>query len=926
MSLMDANYTVDEHLGSESLPLKPLPIGKRLTKTIHFNETSEIDIEVWGEINEQADLRYSLTLCNEEKQFIDLRKRKIHKAMKNHYGFAAPKNYKEVPVIGIIGSGGGFRAMIAYSGVMTALSELGVIDMATYIGGLSGSAWYLSQLYSHSDWPNITPGVQREEVKNNIDHSFLWLFKTHGIAFVKEVWKKRSRGEPVSFTDLFGHLVGNTLLKNRLETKLSDQRKAINNGQCPMPLYTCLHVKKSVSAMVFHEWMEFSPFEVGLPKYGTFLKTEQFSCKFFMGCIIKEFPEPPLHFLQGIWGSAFCIQFKRLLQDDKNVDAVELMRREREELEEELKKDMDVCDVDESESSDDENLQEKGTHGEKTTGGLQRKRSKSTKLKQKTFWDSVVSRMMESRWFQSIELRAAQIFNFMRGLSLNNVFPFSPFTKTQEEENENNKDTFGGIFDLHPTHIKKLYVVDSGLTFNSPYPVLLRPQREVDIILSFDFSARPSDDTPPFKELLLAAKWAELNKVPFPPIDVSVVQKEGLKECYVFKHPWDPNCPIVLHFCLVNINFKRELRPGVPRTTQAEMDFANFSIFDDPARPYSTFKFTYTKLEFERLSKLMEYNTLLCKDMIFDNIGTCIKRRRRFSIRRPCKRKDIARLSLNSKIKAEKLAEYIAYVEKVSGLRENGEKPEKESKDEEVYDETDFAPTIRDAHGGKIRPFSSPASSLDELDDNSDCMKGPERRMRLTSEMSQVLEEGDDLEESSMATNGPGIGKGTLTRSRPIKPENLKDSVDRRAYRTMSDGASLLNGGAKTKGYIQPNSKVSESYLSKHSSQSSQTKSDDPKSASDDISDSSGSKTMSDSDFNSHLDSMSEQFGVLESGFSAQNRRTLARMNKEHNSSSESIEKLVKGNDHSIEKRNDHSNAATDLVEWIDAADRVTFL
>ena len=59
--------------------------------------------------------------------------------------------------------------------------------------------------------------------------------------------------------------------------------------------------------------------------------------------------------------------------------------------------------------------------------------------------------------------------------------------------------TFGSIFDLHPTSVKKLYVVDSGLTFNSPFPIVLRPQREVDIIISFDFSARPSDDTPPFK-------------------------------------------------------------------------------------------------------------------------------------------------------------------------------------------------------------------------------------------------------------------------------------------------------------------------------------------------------------------------------------------------------------------------------------------
>ncbi|KAH9508647.1 Cytosolic phospholipase A2 [Bulinus truncatus] len=481
-----------------------------------------------------------------------------------------------------------------------------------------------------------------------------------------------------------------------------------------------------------------------------------------------------------IWGSAFCIQFKRLLQDDKNVDPVELMRREREELEEELKKDMENCDIEESESSDDENINEKGMHGEKTTGGLQRKRSKSTKLKQKSFWDSVLSRMMETRWFQSIELRAAQIFNFMRGLSLNNVFPFSPFTKTQEEENENNKSTFGGIFDLHPTHIKKLYVVDSGLTFNSPYPVLLRPQREVDIILSFDFSARASDDTPPFKELLLAAKWAELNKVPFPPIDTSVIEKEGLKECYVFKHPWDPNCPIVLHFCLVNINFKREVRPGISRRTQDELDFANFSIFDDPARPYSTFKFTYSHLEFDRLSQLMEYNTLFCQDLIFDNIATCIKRRKRFSIRRPCKKKDIARLSLNNKIKADKLAEYITMVEQVSGINEidDSDKLLKNEAGNLHEDKTDSPAELRENFEMKHRPFSLPLK-LPEDDQSSAIQKEPSRRMRLTSDMSKLEEETEELDISpSNETNSHlGSGKGVLSRSRVLAKSPKRNNL-----------------------------------------------------------------------------------------------------------------------------------------------------
>jgi phospholipase A2 len=45
--------------------------------------------------------------------------------------------------------------------------------------------------------------------------------------------------------------------------------------------------------------MEFSPYEIGLPKYGTFMKAEHFGSKFFMGQLVRKHPEPPLHFLQG---------------------------------------------------------------------------------------------------------------------------------------------------------------------------------------------------------------------------------------------------------------------------------------------------------------------------------------------------------------------------------------------------------------------------------------------------------------------------------------------------------------------------------------------------------------------------------------------------------------------------------------------------
>lgn len=47
----------------------------------------------------------------------------------------------QVPTIAIVGSGGGFRAMVGFSGVMKALYESGVLDCATYVAGLSGSTW-----------------------------------------------------------------------------------------------------------------------------------------------------------------------------------------------------------------------------------------------------------------------------------------------------------------------------------------------------------------------------------------------------------------------------------------------------------------------------------------------------------------------------------------------------------------------------------------------------------------------------------------------------------------------------------------------------------------------------------------------------------------------------------------------------------------
>ncbi|KAK3584072.1 hypothetical protein CHS0354_014971 [Potamilus streckersoni] len=685
VKLMEANYGWDETLGLSKIDINTLEKYIWVKKTLVFNNVSEIDLEMKTEYDKDPTLRYSLALCDDEKAFLYRRREKVFEAMRQLLGEKGPECIEEVPTVSVIGSGGGFRAMVGLSGVLKALADSGIMQCTTYLCGLSGSSWHISNLYSHPDWPKMNPGDIQEEVKNNVDSSLLWLLTPQSIyRYMDRIMLKRSRGQPVSFTDFFGHMVGETLLKGRLDAKLTDMREKVADGGIPLPILTCVHVKKDRSARSFQEWVEFSPYEIGMAKYGTFMRSELFGSKFFMGKLCTQYEEPPLHFLQGIWGSAFCILFKRLLEDNRRLDPVEMIRQE-------MAKQLEENQADESSDSsesDDENSSSAKDRppkiskrenifgyndsqdvrgGAENGNGRSRIRESTRRTKNKGYWHTFLKGLFENKNFELLSTRAGRagvIHNFMRGLSLQQTYPFSPFTPQHSEDQPDLRisDDFEAVFEMHPTNVKHLYMVDAGLTFNSPYPVALRPQRRVDIILSFDFSARPSDSSPPFKELLLAEKWARIHKVPFPPIDTTVFDREGMKELYIFENPNDPHCPVVLHFPLVNIEFRKYLQPGVLRKTKEEMSFADFDIFDDPATPYSTFNFKYTHLAFDRLSKLTEFNTLWNVEEIRKVFAKCIEKKRQFPPKLPCELKDIPKLKRVSQKNKKRLSKFVSLV------------------------------------------------------------------------------------------------------------------------------------------------------------------------------------------------------------------------------------------------------------------------
>ncbi|KAJ8384505.1 hypothetical protein AAFF_G00204200 [Aldrovandia affinis] len=606
MKLMDANYVMDETLGTASYSISKVKVEQPELVPLSIGNT-KVYLEMSLQVCSSSDLRFSLALCDKEKLFRQTRRERvmlgIRKLLNMEKGSCLPTSLQEVPVIAIAGSGGGFRAMVGFSGVMKALYESGVLDCATYVAGLSGSTWYMSMLYSHPDFP--TRGLQEinQELMKSVSCSPLrLLLPQHVKQYIQALWTKKANGQPVTFTDIFGMLIGDTLIPGRMDTKLSQMQDKVSEGQCPLPLFSCLHVKPDVSELMFADWVEFSPYEIGMAKYGTFMTPDLFG--------------KPLHFLMGVWGSAFSILFNRVL-GVKDATGGSAMEEELEQIKPEHIVGEDSLDYDEE------------SHKECSAAGDEYHQHAQASWVQRM----LTSLVSDSTLFNTREGRAGKVHNFMLGLNLNTNMPVSPFgrdivfqTPVEEEGDAvTDPDEFDRIYEPLDVKSKKIHMVDSGLTFNLPYPLILRPQRGVDLIISLDFSARPSDSSPPFKELLLAEKWARMNKLPFPKIDHKVFDREGLKECYVFKPKRGvKNCPTVIHFVLANINFRNFKAPGMPRDTEQEREYADFDIFDDPETPYSTFNFQYSNRAFTQLHDLMEFNTLNNIEVIKDAIKESI--------------------------------------------------------------------------------------------------------------------------------------------------------------------------------------------------------------------------------------------------------------------------------------------------------------
>ncbi|CAJ0934146.1 unnamed protein product [Ranitomeya imitator] len=583
---------------------------------------------------EKLNVRMGFSLCDDEKLYLSKRKRIVAIKLKKLLNLDRDLEDHEIPVIAVTTTGGGgVRAMTSLYGTLSGLKKLNLLDCVTYITGASGSTWSMSKLYEDPNWSqkDLSPHIQ--DACRNVTKSKTCAFTLDRLKFYHDELSTRSKmGYKTSFTDLWGLIIESMFYdgglrlaiplaqmpdlrlrrtdpercKQRFERtptnamsmrqKLSDQRKALAHGQNPLPLCLAMNVKPNeCSTLDYKEWCEFSPYEVGLLKYGAFIRSEDFGSEFFMGRRTKALPESRICYMQGLWSNIFSINLM-----DAWYAAVSsenfwhtFTRDAVHELDRFTAWDVTVC-------RKDDDVEQDLRRRRLSSSGLSTRLVEPTNKFNRTIRDILTSRPLDG-----------EHHNFMKGLQMHKEYSthegFSTFDDTELDNSPNY---------LTPS-AEELCLVDSAYYINASFPPLLREDRKVDVLLSFDYGL--SDR---FKSVQRTKEYCIDHNICFPNVEVREEDKANPKECYVFQNCGNPKCPTIVHFPLVNDTFKLFKHPGVERLTDQEKEEGRVEL--DGRSPYRLLNPTYSEEEFHKLINITEYNVENNEKMILQALREAI--------------------------------------------------------------------------------------------------------------------------------------------------------------------------------------------------------------------------------------------------------------------------------------------------------------
>ncbi|KAI1976245.1 hypothetical protein LOZ55_004411 [Ophidiomyces ophidiicola] len=208
------------------------------------------------EIARSATVRIGEGICRKEQYFQWRRRRAIAKKLADYLGLDEDVHPDDVPVIAMCGSGGGLRALVAGTGSYLAAQEAGLWDCVMYTAGVSGSCW-LQAIY-HSSLAKQDFRTMIDHLKSRLDIHIAFppaalnlLTTTPTNKYLLRSVVEKLKSDPdadFGLVDIYGILLASRLLVPSggnvgpldRDLKLSSQRSHIDSGANPLPIYTAV--------------------------------------------------------------------------------------------------------------------------------------------------------------------------------------------------------------------------------------------------------------------------------------------------------------------------------------------------------------------------------------------------------------------------------------------------------------------------------------------------------------------------------------------------------------------------------------------------------------------------------------------------------------------------------------------------------------
>ncbi|KAF2122183.1 phospholipase-like protein A2 [Lophiotrema nucula] len=221
--------------------------------------------EIWHEANDpeinpeiiwDASVRVSSELCEEEKKFLGKRALFTKRALARYLDIPEDKIHPDdVPIIAMCGSGGGLRALVAGTSSYLSAYEQGLFDCVTYTAGVSGSCWLQTLYYSSVAERSHARLIRHLKNRLGVHIAFppdaLELLASAPTSkYLLSGIVEKAKGVPnadFGIVDIYGLLLGARLLvpKGELSVdendfKISNQRRYTDDGSHPLPIYTAV--------------------------------------------------------------------------------------------------------------------------------------------------------------------------------------------------------------------------------------------------------------------------------------------------------------------------------------------------------------------------------------------------------------------------------------------------------------------------------------------------------------------------------------------------------------------------------------------------------------------------------------------------------------------------------------------------------------